>query len=126
MCLIVPLFGVLGILKNKKAWPLFQCKSLSSYFQYIFAHHFPSKLRKIRRKDKKKINKLTRRKMRDSNARPLILEAGALTTAPWKIFNSVIPFSHLLTNDIYNKFELGQNCVKAIGTPFMPGNNVNT
>ena len=42
---------------------LFHCKSFLWYFQYIFAHCFTSKLRKIRRKDKEKLNNFIRRKM---------------------------------------------------------------
>ena len=51
MRLVLPLCGVFAILKNKKVWLLFHCKS-SIVVQYIFAHCFTSKLRKIKRKDK--------------------------------------------------------------------------
>ena len=34
--------------------------------------------------------------------------------------------SYLLTTNIYNKFEHGQNCVNAIGTPCLSANIVNT
>ena len=64
--------------------------------------------------------------MRDSKSRPLIPEVDALTTAPQDIFNSVILFFLFQATYIYNEFKHGQNCVKAIGTPFMSANSVNT
>ena len=60
-----------------------------SYFQYIFAHCFTSKLRKIKRKDKE-IKKIIfwfwgKWLSWGSNSRSLSLEASALTTALRKI-----------------------------------------
>ena len=60
-----------------------------AYFQYIFAHCFTSKLRKIKRKDKEIKKKIIwfwgKWFRRDSNSRPLILQTSALTTALRKI-----------------------------------------
>ena len=60
MCLVLHLCGVFAILKNKKKFGFFSiANQVLSYFQYIFAHCFTSKLRKIKRKDretKKKID----------------------------------------------------------------------
>ena len=58
---IVPLCGVLAILKNKKLAFFTIANPVLSYFQYIFANCFTSKLRK--RTDNEKIKHLIRRKM---------------------------------------------------------------
>ena len=51
--------GVLAILKNKKKFGFFSIANpVLSYCQYIFAHCFTSKLRKIKRKDKEIKKKL--------------------------------------------------------------------
>ena len=89
MCLVLPLCGVLAILKNKKKFGFFSIANLVvSYFEYIFEHRFTSKL-KIKSKDKEIKKKLFDSEenisSRDSNSRSLILEASALTTALWKI-----------------------------------------
>ena len=54
------------------------------------------------------------------------LEASALTTALRELYNWSAHLSYLLTTDIYYKFERGQNCVNAIGTPCLSANIVNT
>ena len=53
MCLIVPLCGVLAILKNKKKFDFFYIANPLLYVQNIFTYSFTSKLRKIKWKDKK-------------------------------------------------------------------------
>ena len=57
--LFYPLCGILDILKNKKVWLLFHCKSSIVVLSiYIFAHCFTSKLKKkIKRKGKEILNK---------------------------------------------------------------------
>ena len=50
----------------------------------------------------------------------------ALTTALWKIKKWEVYIPFLWTADIYDKFEHGQNCVKAIRTPCLSANIVNT
>ena len=86
--LFCPCVGYLPFWKIRKFGFFSIANPVLSYFQYIFAHCFTSKLRKIKRKDKelKKIiwfwGKWFRR---DSNSRPLILQASALTTALRKI-----------------------------------------
>ena len=61
-----------------------------------------------------------------SNSCPLIPKTSSLATAPWKTFKSGIPFFQFIDNQYLHKFEHGQNCVKAIGTPFMSTNSVIT
>ena len=52
MCLVFPLCGAFAILKNKNVWLFSTANPVFPYFQYIFAHCFTSKLRKITKKDK--------------------------------------------------------------------------
>ena len=92
MCVIVPLCVVLAILKKKKLGFFSIANPVLSYFQYIFAHCLTSKLRKIKKKDKEKINNLIRRNMYRSGFELLIPDAGALITAPWTLLKSVILF----------------------------------
>ena len=64
MCLVLPLCGVFAILKKKFGF-FSIANPVLSYLQYIFAHCFTSKLRKIKRKDKenKSNNNFILRKM---------------------------------------------------------------
>ena len=87
--LFCPCVGVFAILKNKKVWLLFHCKSsiviLSIHICTLF--YFKIEKNKKERQGNKKIiiwfwGKWFRR---DSNSRPLILQASALTTALRKI-----------------------------------------
>ena len=83
--LFCPCVGYLPFWKIKKFGFFSIANPVLSYFQYIFAHCFTSKLRKIKRKDKE-IKKIIiwfwgKWLSWDSNSRPLILEASALTTA---------------------------------------------
>ena len=66
MRLVLPLCGVLAILKNEKKFGFFSnANPVLSYFQYIFAHCLTSKLRKNKkeRERNKKNNNLILRKM---------------------------------------------------------------
>ena len=64
MCLVLPFCGVLAILKNKKVWPLFHCKSsivvLSIYIRTLF--YFKNRKNKKESQGNKN-NNLTLRKM---------------------------------------------------------------
>ena len=89
--LFCPCVGYLPFWKIKKFDFFSIANPVLSYFQYKFAHCFTSKLRIIKKKDKeiKKIiiwfwGKWFRW---DSNSRPLILQASALTTVLRKIQN---------------------------------------
>ena len=119
MGLVLPLCGVFAILKNKKV-----------YFQYIFAHCFTSKLRKIKRKDKdlKKTYYLILRKMIHVGLELTTPDSTGQCDNHCATQNSKLSvyLSYLLTTNIYNKFEHGQNCVNAIGTPCLSANIVNT
>ena len=83
--LFYPYVGYLPFWKIKKFGFFFIANPVLSYFQYIFTHCFTSKMKT---KDKEKIiiywfwGKWL---SWDSNSRPLILQASALTTALRKI-----------------------------------------
>ena len=88
MCLALPLCGVFAILKNKKVWLLFHCKSsiviLSIHICTLF--YFKIEKNKKERQGNDKKNWFWEKWFRrDSNSRPLILQASALTTALRKI-----------------------------------------
>ena len=89
--LFCPYVGYKPFWKIKKKCGFFSIANpVLWYFQYIFAHCFTSKLRKIKKKDKelKKIIIIWfcgKCLSWDSNSRSLILEASALTTALLKI-----------------------------------------
>ena len=75
MCLVLPLCGVFAILKNKKVWLLFHCKSsiviLSIHICTLF--YFKIEKNKKERQGNKKNNNLILRKM---------IQAGLELTTP--------------------------------------------
>ena len=90
MCLVLPLCGVFAILKNKKKFGFFPIANpvLSLYICTLFYFNI-GKNKKERQGNKKKIIIWFWGKWFtwDSNSRPLILQASALTTALRKIYN---------------------------------------
>ena len=85
--LFCPCVGYLPFWNIKKFDFFSIANPVFSYFQYIFAHCFTSKWRKIKRKDKEiKKNWFWGKWFTwDSNSRPLIPQASALTAALRKI-----------------------------------------
>ena len=126
MRLVLPLYGVFAILKNKNVWLLFHCKStIAVLFRTLFYFKF-EKNNKERQGNKKKIIIWFWGKwlLWNSNSRSLILEASALTTALRKIYNSacICP----IYRQPISMINLNTDCVNTIGTPCLSANIVNT
>ena len=132
VCLILPLIicWVWSILKNKTADLFSITNQVLSYFLYIFAHCFTSKLRQIKRKDKeikKNNNNTSMRKMWNLGFELTDLIFGGRSSNPLRhgrftIVRSIFP---IYRQPVYLiNSNTGKNCVKAIGTLCLSANIV--